>query len=399
MSYTERNRFFMDNYASIKGMCAGISRKIGRIFGIGDGEDLLCYAFEGAVIGLGHIDKTKAWKPYLCRHIRSNTIKGAMEIMGIKRKTQKNGDPGRRRNYIAICPADDLSAAERRCAANRISDFSFEEKSLIYHADVQNMVRLLNPSLECDVLRMLLGGAKLSQIKRANRISDYMASQVIDTIKNYNDAFCMRTSRKAVVMPKLHPKRLPPGRDPIDALNENVQTDAEKSSQNGAGGFDGRNYSEFERPLGISSDKFRQFVSRVTETDWQSEYLFGSDYAPADDENAQRSNCAQPGEAGSRRSLWAQFPPEPEFFELKHSKMHLDRETLRICRADAPMLRNYAESAVPRAALRLAMPKIGRQGNETRANRPMRAPLRGISPKIKRQSPGGSDNHLKSGKD
>lgn len=393
MSYTERNRFFMDNYASIKGMCAGISRKIGRVFGIGDGEDLLCYAFEGAVVGLGYIDKTKAWKPYLCRHIRSNTIKGAMEILGIKRKSPKNIDSPHHCNYIDIRPAGDLSDADRRCAADRISDFSFEEKSLIYHADVQNMVRRLNPSLECDVLKMLLGGAKLSQIKRANRISDYIASQVIDNIKNYNDALCMRTSRKAVVMPKLHPKRLQPERDPIDAVCELRPPNAENLPKKRNAGFAGRISSEFKPPADISSDTFRQYVAKVTETDWQSEYLFGADCAQSDGDNPQISGCPGPDDSGDRRSLWAQFPPEPEFFEINRSKMRLDRETLRICRADAPTLRCCAASVKKPAALRLAMPKIGHPGNETGAHRPMRAP------KTKRQSLVLSDNHLKSGKD
>lgn len=208
MLYRERNIFFIRNYRKIVSLSRRICRNVAWSFFINDRDDLMGYALEGALLGLRYVDDSTAhWEPYLSKHIRSNAIKGAMEMRGIKRDRSKNrpSTPEERSSNLRMY--HECICQEHQ---DRHDDRPFRYKGfdqVMFQADSKRLLDLLTPSLECEILRLLLDGFDFSQIRRKLRLTYYTFHKVMQNLVQYAEAVNNPHAIEETGLPKLHPLR------------------------------------------------------------------------------------------------------------------------------------------------------------------------------------------------
>lgn len=206
MLYRERNIFFMRNYRKIVSLSRRICRNVAWSFFINDRDDLMGYALEGALLGLRYVDdSTSHWEPYLSKHIRSNAIKGAMEMRGIKRDRSKNRPSSSEERSLNLRMYHECIYQDHQ---DRHDDRPFRCKEFdqtMFQADSKRLLDLLNPSLESEILRLLLDGFAFAQIRRKLRMTYYTFHKVMQNLVRYAEAVNNPQAIEKTVLPELHP--------------------------------------------------------------------------------------------------------------------------------------------------------------------------------------------------
>lgn len=206
MSNMDRDYFFSHHYRKIIALSRRICKKVAWSFVIDDKDDLMCYALEGALMGLRYVKSSYGhWEAYLSKHIKSNAIKGAMEMRGLKR-VRCNGKQTKSRYYSQYFQ----EYHDRLCAAqqDRIDDILFDSDGfnrILFQSESKRLLDLLNPSLEHEVLRLLLDGFEIVQIRRKTKLSYYSFNKVMQNLLKCADTVKKCDSNDDVFLPKLHP--------------------------------------------------------------------------------------------------------------------------------------------------------------------------------------------------
>ncbi len=99
---------------------------------------------------------------------------------------------------------------DRLCAAqqDRIDDNLFDSDGfnrILFQSESKRLLDLLNPSLEHEVLRLLLDGFEIVQIRRKTKLSYYSFNKVMQNLLKCADTVKKCDSNDDVFLPKLHP--------------------------------------------------------------------------------------------------------------------------------------------------------------------------------------------------
>lgn len=201
--YSDRDAFFSENYPIIMRICHSVCRKVSYSFGTQEHNELMAYAIEGVIACIPRIDRNNPfWKTYLYIKTLSFTKSGAMEMLDIKRFRSRDKDTS-----SDISPIKQFLAKKIECNAQfqKHKDHFVADKLMNSQTDFRRLSRILKPSMEYDILTMLIAGASFSQIRKKNKISHYKLRVATDNIRKINELLHTANATKfRMKFPKLH---------------------------------------------------------------------------------------------------------------------------------------------------------------------------------------------------
>lgn len=179
MNKQARDQFFADHYKEICKLCAKATSRLCRINGEDLRTDVRAYVMEGIVRGLAHMESVTNWHSYIYVYGYKSGIRGLHELTGKKRDRAKSSFVG-----VDLLFADP-AYLEKLCKPqedpNALHAAWFDK--LVNRLERQCFFDRLRPSLERDVLGLLIAHHTRQSIVRRTRISQKSYANVARNLR------------------------------------------------------------------------------------------------------------------------------------------------------------------------------------------------------------------------
>lgn len=182
MNYTERNTFFINNYPLFLKICTQCAKNVRFKFPKIPYNDLLGYAFEGAITALDKVDLSNAaWMKFVQRYASGYAHSGALLMSGTQRVRTKE---------MTTYLSGELSTEARQL--KKVVENEQKKDLSLYNDDFDEFLRfderewflnLIAGSLEHAILVRLLIGQSIVDISNHHQISIRTLRRVIAQIK------------------------------------------------------------------------------------------------------------------------------------------------------------------------------------------------------------------------